>query len=175
MAAKKVGELIKEARTAAGMTQEALARKVDGLSAADISKTERGEMVPTQEQLKAIAKATGVTQKSLLEAPKPKTAAAKTSSGKTSSSKKTDNTESLTTAEKHFLKLYRAASTKDRELAKMVLEGKTESAEFLLQVLGNKVTGQSSSSAASSLASAVSGNDMSDMIGSLLGNVLGKK
>ena len=40
MARKKVGELIKEARTGAGMTQEQLARKVKGISAQDISKAE---------------------------------------------------------------------------------------------------------------------------------------
>ena len=68
--AKKVGTLIKEARTAAGMTQEQLAKKVKGASAADIGKAERGEKDLTQEQLKAIAKATGVTQKSLLDAAK---------------------------------------------------------------------------------------------------------
>ena len=33
--AKKVGTLIKEARTDAGMSQEQLARKIKGLSAAD--------------------------------------------------------------------------------------------------------------------------------------------
>ena len=66
--AKKVGTLIKEARTAAGLTQEQLAKKVAGVSASDISKAERGEKDLTQEQLKAIAKATGVTQKSLLDA-----------------------------------------------------------------------------------------------------------
>ena len=41
--AKKVGELIKKARTDAGLTQEQLAKKVDGITAADISKAERGE------------------------------------------------------------------------------------------------------------------------------------
>ena len=71
--AKKVGTLIKEARTGAGLTQEQLAKKISGLSASDIGKAERGEKDLTQEQLKAIAKATGVTQKSLLEAAKGKT------------------------------------------------------------------------------------------------------
>ena len=61
MARKKVGELIKEARTGAGMTQEQLARKVKGISAQDISKAERGELNLTQAQLKEVAKATGVT------------------------------------------------------------------------------------------------------------------
>jgi ribosome-binding protein aMBF1 (putative translation factor) len=39
MAAKKVGVLIKEARTAAGMSQETLAKKVNGVSASDIGKS----------------------------------------------------------------------------------------------------------------------------------------
>ena len=74
--AKKVGELIKEARTAAKLTQAQLAEQVTGLAAADISKAERGEKELTQTQLKQIAKATGVTQASLLEAAAGKTAAA---------------------------------------------------------------------------------------------------
>ena len=41
--AKKIGTLIKEARTGAGLTQEALAKKITGVSASDISKAERGE------------------------------------------------------------------------------------------------------------------------------------
>ena len=72
--ASKVGKLIKEARTNADMTQEQLARKISGLSASDISKAERGEKELTQEQLKKIAKVTGVTQKSLLDADRRKEA-----------------------------------------------------------------------------------------------------
>ncbi|MBQ6465199.1 MAG: helix-turn-helix transcriptional regulator [Oscillospiraceae bacterium] len=88
MAAKKtVGELIKEARTAAGLSQAALAEKVDGVSASDIGKAERGEKELTQAALKQIAKATGVTQKSLLEAP---SGAKKTSA---SSAKKTESAD----------------------------------------------------------------------------------
>ena len=68
MAAKKtVGELIREARTKAGLSQEKLAAMIDGLSASELGKAERGEKELTQAELKAIAKATGVTQKSLLE------------------------------------------------------------------------------------------------------------
>ena len=69
MAKETVGELIRKARTDAGLTQEQLASKVADTSAADISKAERGQKILTQVQLKEIAKATGVTQKSLLEAP----------------------------------------------------------------------------------------------------------
>ena len=54
MATKKVGELIKEARTNAGLSQEALARKIDGLSASDVGKVERGEKDLSQALLKEI-------------------------------------------------------------------------------------------------------------------------
>ena len=56
MATKKVGDLIKEARTGAGLTQAQLAAKVDGVTASDISKAERGEKELTQAQLRQIAK-----------------------------------------------------------------------------------------------------------------------
>ena len=58
MASKKLGNLIKEARTEAGLTQEQLARKIAGLSASEISAAERGVGDLTQDQLKKIAKAT---------------------------------------------------------------------------------------------------------------------
>ena len=54
MATKKVGTVIKEARTAAGLTQEQLARKVSGVSAADLGKVESGEADFTQAQLGAL-------------------------------------------------------------------------------------------------------------------------
>ena len=89
--ADKVGTLIREARTKAGFTQEQLARKIKGISADDISKAERGEKDLTQAALKEIAKATGVTQKSLIDAAKGGSAAKKTASkaagSKTASSK----------------------------------------------------------------------------------------
>ena len=89
MAAKTVGTLIKEARTAAGLTQEQLARKIKGVSADDISLAERGKKDFTQAVLKEIAKATGVTQKSLLDAAKAGSSAKTGASSKTGSSAKT--------------------------------------------------------------------------------------
>ena len=107
MAAKKVGVLIKEARAAAGISQEALARKIDGVSATDIGKVERGEKDLTQAQLKEIAKALGITQKSLLEAPKnisasaaKKTTASSSTAKKTTSSSSTAKTGTTSTAKK---------------------------------------------------------------------------
>ena len=123
--AKKVGTLIKEARTGAGLTQEQLAKKISGLSASDISKAERGEKDLTQEQLKAIAKATGVTQKSLLEAAKGKTS----SSGKTSSG--SSSSVQLTGDEKKLLTLYRKADEDTRAEALRVLKGESDSGSLL--------------------------------------------
>ena len=122
MASKKVGTLIKEARTKADMTQEQLARKISGLSAADISAAERGKMDLTQAQLKQIAKVTGVTQSSLLNAAKgtsAKSAAKKTTSG-TSSSKVSLK---VTAAEKKLVELYRKADTDTRKKALSILKG----------------------------------------------------
>lgn len=59
------GARIRQARTGAKLTQAALGEAI-GLSAAEISKAERGELQLSQAKLKAIAKATGVTQASLL-------------------------------------------------------------------------------------------------------------
>ena len=127
MATKKVGDLIKEARTNAGLSQEALAKQVDGVSASDIGKAERGEKELTQAALKAIAKATGVTQKSLLEAPsgvkKAASSAKKTASStakKTSSStaKKTSSTAktSSSSAKKTSSTAKKTAATTSVEL-----------------------------------------------------------
>lgn len=115
MSAKKVGSLIKKTRTEAGMTQEQLARKVRDCSASDISKAERGEKMLTTEQLKAIAKATGVTQKSLLDAAGGTSASS--ASGTTTSSMK------LTDAEKKLILLYRAADKDSRRAAVNALKG----------------------------------------------------
>jgi len=130
----KLSDLIKDARTGAKLTQEELARAAgSSLSASDISKAERGLSVPTDTQLRAIAKACGVTQKSLLDAAHPssakktstakKTAAKKTSSAaKTSSAKKDEYT--LTATEKKLIDAYRSASQENRKLAMGLLTGK---------------------------------------------------
>ena len=165
MAAKKVGVLIKEARTAAGLSQESLARKIDGVSATDIGKVERGEKDLTQAQLKEIAKALGITQKSLLEAPKnisataakkttSTSAAAKKTSSTSTAAKKTSSTSStakkttsstgttmkLTATEKKLVELYRAADSDTRKAAVSILKGETPAGtDILSKLLGSAV------------------------------------
>ena len=133
--ANKVGALIKEARTGAGLTQEQLARKIKGISADDISKAERGEKELTQAVLKEIAKATGVTQKSLLDAAKKPASSAKktTSSAKktssaakkttTSGKKTTSSTFTISAQEKKLINAYREADDKVKAAVNLVLLG----------------------------------------------------
>ena len=128
--AKKVGELIRKARTDAGLTQEQLAKKVDGVTASDISKAERGEKELSQAALKQIAKATGVTQASLLDAAKA-----------SSSGKKTDSAVQVTAAEKKLLALYRKADAERRKEAIRVLSGEQGDAlsGLLNSILGSAI------------------------------------
>ena len=162
---KSLGELIKEARTSAGLTQEQLAQSVGDMSASDVSKAERGQKVPTQNQLKQIAKTTGVTQKSLLDAAKApdaagsgntvsgKTAAGtaasgKTASGTTASGKTTSGTTTSgktasgkTTSGKTasgttaLLELYRAADSDKKKAVMSLLKGETQTASEMISSL----------------------------------------
>ncbi len=118
--AKKVGQLIKKARTEAGLTQEQLARKVKNCSASDVGRAERGEKELTTEQLKQVAKATGVTQKSLLDA-------AKGASSVTVKPPAGANTSSMqvTATEKKLVQLYRAADSRTKKEVMAALKGET--------------------------------------------------
>lgn len=163
--ANKVGPLIKEARTGAGMTQEQLAKKIKGITAADISKAERGELELTQTVLKEIAKCTGVTQSSLINAAKESTykSASKSTSSKSSSASKSSSGTSakVTAAEKKLLELYRAADADTKKAAVNLLKGE---ASGLSDIIGSLLGGSSSGK--------------SDLLGTLLDgamDALGKK
>ena len=125
---KKTGELIRQARAAAKMTQQQLAKSV-GLTPAQIGKAERGELELTQATLKAIAKATGVTQASLLNAEKGAKKPVASSSGALK----------LSAAEQKLVKLYRSATEEQRSDALRILNGeKTEVEQLVDAMLGEK-------------------------------------
>lgn len=129
---KKLGNLIKAARTDAGLTQTQLAKKVKGTTAASIGRYERGEAEPTQQIVKDIAKACGVTQKSLLDA-MPKTSSTTTSSAKrknSSSSSSSKSSMQLTATEKRLVELYRSADSDARKKALAVLRGTDDSIDL---------------------------------------------
>ena len=164
---EKVGKLIREARTGADLTQEKLAKKVGGgLSANDVSRAERGEIDLPQATLRAIAKATGVTQASLVDAARAesassgkKTATAKTTSAKTSVKKaKTPDSAGVsmrvTAMEKRLIEAYRLADGDAKKAAMKLLKG--ECPELASKILGG------------------SGADMvADLLGDALGSLLG--
>ena len=166
---EKVGKLIREARTGADMTQEKLAKKVGGgLTANDVSRAERGEIDLPQGTLRAIAKATGVTQASLVDAAKAESASSrkKTSTGKTTSAKTTAKKAKtpdsagvsmrVTATEKRLVEAYRLADGDAKKAAMKLLKG--ECPEFASKILGG------------------SGADMvADLLGDALGGLLGGK
>ena len=163
---KKVGKLIKAARTGADMTQEQLARRISGLSANDISLAERGEKDLTQAQLKKIATITGVTQASLINAAKEengtakKSAAKKTTTTKTSAAKTPANANStmkVTSTERKLVEAYRLADSETKKRAMNLLKGKEEG--MLESLLG----------------SGDIADTVEDVLGDVLGGLLGNK
>ena len=174
--ANTVGPLIKEARGKAKLSQEALAGQVEGLSAADLGKAERGEKELSQSVLRQIAKLTGVTQASLINAAKestygPAKKAAAPAKKTTATAKKAapaakktsaaaKNAVELSAAEKKLVELYRAADSDTKKKAVAVLKGEQADASGILaNLLGDQA-----------------GN--SDLIGSIIDtafNMLGKK
>lgn len=130
MASKKLGNLIKEARTEAGLTQEQLARKIAGLSASEISAAERGVGDLTQDQLKKIAKATGVTQASLLNA-------AKGASKSTSTAAK--SSMQVTATERRLVEAYRKASAQEKKAAMNALKGTGSLTEEIFEAVLDSV------------------------------------
>ena len=161
--ADTVGKLIKEARTKAGLTQEQLAKKMGGgMTAAQISRAERGEETLTQAQLKTVAKITGITQASLLSAAresKPTKKQTVKSTAKTTA-KSTAATASMkvTAAEKKLVEAYRKADSDTRKAALRVLRG--ECGELVTRLLGK------SDNVA---------DDLADHLGDLIGGLFGGK
>ncbi len=161
---KKVGKLIKAARTGADMTQEQLARRISGLSANDISLAERGEKDLTQAQLKKIATITGVTQASLINAAKEENGSStkKTTTKKTTTTTKKSSTTAktpananstmkVTSTERKLVEAYRLADSDTKKRAMNILKGKEEG--VLESILG--------------------GGDIADTVEDVLGDVLG--
>ncbi len=199
---KKLGALVKDARAAKGLSQAALAGMVDGISAADVGKIERGEKEPAEAVVRQIAKALGVTQVSLVNAMTSagKTASGKktsstTSSGKSSSAKTSSKTSSkktssktqeaelkLTAAEKKLVQAYRKADSTTKKTAMNILEGNGSVTDILTTMIAGK-SGGASKEVGDLLSQLLSGKGSSssssssskeDAIGGLLGNLLGK-
>lgn len=121
---EQLGTLIREARTAAKMTQRELAEAIDGLSARSISEAERGLAELTDEQLTAIAEVTG--SESLLHG---------VDKGESPASF-AEATDAPASGEKDILELFNTADPAVKAAALSVLKGETsQSKGFLDNIL----------------------------------------
>ena len=128
---KRLGNLIRSARTGAGLTQAQLAERVPGASTTDIGRFERVEAEPVTQVVKDIAKACGVTQKSLLAAmPKTSTTTSSTSSGQTMR---------VSATERRLVEAYRAATPDARKLALQVLKGESSNMDVMISNIGSLI------------------------------------
>ena len=177
--ANTVGPLIKEARSKAKLSQEALASQIDGLSSSDLGKAERGEKELSQSVLRQIAKITGVTQSSLINAAKESTygttakktatAAAAKKTATATTAKKTSTTTKTTTAAKKT-----ATDKKTSSASKDAIE--LTAAEKKLIELYRAADSETKKKAVAVLKGESS--EMSDILTSLLGGAMdmfGKK
>ena len=177
--ANTVGPLIKEARSKAKLSQEALASQIDGLSSSDLGKAERGEKELSQSVLRQIAKITGVTQSSLINAAKESTygttakktttAAAAKKTATATTAKKTSTTPKTTTAAKKT-----ATAKKTSSASKDAIE--LTAAEKKLIELYRAADSETKKKAVAVLKGESS--EMSDILTSLLGGAMdmfGKK
>ena len=127
--AKQVGASIKEARTAAGMTQKQLAEAAGNISARDISEVERGLKEPTDEQLAAIAEAVGVDPKSWLGDAQDEAPAAQ------------EEVVAPAAENEDILELFNAADPAVKEAALSVLKGETQEKTDILGTILPLITG----------------------------------
>ena len=113
------GTRIKEARKAAGMSQESLAKATEGVTVKDISGAERGIKELTPEKLEALAKTLDVAPESLLAA-----------EAETTAERTAAETE-LTAAEKELLELYRGADANRQRMVMLLLKGEKLDPDFI--------------------------------------------
>ena len=179
--ATKVGNAIKEARTAAGLTPEELAEKVDGVSAEDICQAECGEKKLSQNKLKAIAKATGVTQKSLLDAAKEDAAAAeeapaceKKEEAPCECEAPAEEPAALTDSE--VLDLYKTADADTQKAAVSALKGDTPNAQNpLISALAGVLGGGNPDNPITALLNSEKGGEIINSIVGMVGGFISKK
>lgn len=162
---KEIGVRIRAARKAAGISQENLAKAVEGVSASAISKAERGEKELSPEQLKAIAQALGVSPETLLEDAGAENAAAP------SPAQESAAPVSLTSEEQELLAAYRAANADTQKAAVSALKGEKPQIPNIMDVFSGMMGGKGGGNPLADMMSRVEGveNPMVGMIGKLMG------
>ena len=121
-----IGAWLKKARTDAGMTQNALANLLDGITAADISKAERGLTQLLPEQLQSITAALGIA---------PEAPAAPPAEEAAQEPAPQPAAPAADTAE--LLDLYRQADPGTRDAVLVLLKGEMDYKPILMSVAGS--------------------------------------
>ncbi len=114
----ETGTRIKETRTAAGLSQKALAEAAKVVTASDISKAEHGIKELTSEQLAAIAKALGTSPEALLSA------------------EPASEPDKLSVSDQELLDLFKAADADKQNMVVSALKGAQENPD-LANMLGS--------------------------------------
>lgn len=150
---------IKEIRTAAGMSQESLA-KAAGVSVAELSKAERGikDLVP--EKLEAVARALDVAPESLQD---PAPAAGETL---------TAGSVELTAEERELIDLYRTADADKRKMAVAILKGTMGSQDYV-NLLAGMLKGADSAALMNAVKSMILSSKVEDLL-AIAKNLMGK-
>ena len=164
---ERVGTSIKEARLAAGMTQKQLAEAAGNLSARDISEAERGLKELSDEQLAAIAGATGVDPKSLLGDAEEEAPAAQ------------EKAVAPEVEDEDILELFNGADPAVKEAALSVLKGEAQEKKDILGmvlpiitgILGDKVAGDNPIAAIIGFLGSEEGEAFLGTIKGVLGNI----
>ena len=141
---------IKEIRTAAGMSQEALS-KAAGVAVAELSKAERGIKDLAPEKLEAVAKALDVAPESLKD-PAP-------AAGETATAKPVE----LTEEERELIDLYRTADADKRKMAIAILKGTMESQDYV-NFLAGMLKGTDSAALLNAVKSMIMNSKVEDLL-----------
>ena len=150
---------IKEIRTAAGMSQEALAKEA-GVAVAELSKAERGIKDLAPEKLEAVAKALDVDPESLQD-PAP-------AEGGTLKGASAD----LSAEELELIELYRAADADKRKMAVAILKGTMGSQDYV-NFLAGMLKGTDSAALMNAVKSMILSSKVEDLL-AVAKNLMGK-
>ena len=150
---------IKEIRTAAGMSQEALS-KAAGVAVAELSKAERGIKDLAPEKLEAVAKALDVAPESLKD-PAP-------AAGETATAKPVE----LTEEERELIDLYRTADADKRKMAVAILKGTMGSQDYV-NFLAGMLKGTDSTALLNAVKSMILSSKVEDLL-AIAKNLMGK-
>ena len=160
------------------MSQADLAKAVDGVTASNISKAERGIEELTPEQLKAVADAIGVAPESLLDAAAADAPSSEEASPDAREEAAPDAPVSLTAEEKELLELYKTASAGSRKAALFVLKSERQLIQKLMSALAGMMKKcENGENPFANMMSGSGDNPISGMMGglkSIIGGIVGK-